>query len=34
MVTRFVDAKRYVFSISTIAAGQEQLIMEITYTRM
>jgi len=34
MVTRLVDANRHVFSMSTIAAGQEQLIMEITYTRM
>ena len=34
MVTHVVDASRHVFSMYTTVDGKEQLIMEITYTRM
>ena len=33
MVTRLLDANKHVFSMTAISGAQEQVVMEITYTR-
>lgn len=33
MVTRLLDPNKHVFSMTAVTSGQEQVVMEITYTR-